>query len=71
MLSNQSTDLTELLCDFPTAIVAITLKNNLRFFFFPLFMWMLHKYVIRQFGGYSWQTRSPLLRINLQAKIEW
>lgn len=35
MLSNQSTDLTELLCDFPAVIVAITLKNNLRVFFFP------------------------------------
>lgn len=33
MLSNQSTDLMELLCDFPTAIAAITLKNNLRVFF--------------------------------------
>lgn len=38
MLSNQSTDLTELLCDFPTAIVAITLKNNLRFFFSSLYV---------------------------------
>lgn len=72
MLSNQSTDLTELLCDFPAVIVPITLKNNLRIVFFPPpCMWMLHKYVIRQFGGYSWQTRSPLLSINSQAKIEW
>lgn len=72
MLSNQSTDLTELLCDFPAVIVAITLKNNLRVFFFsPPCMWILHKYVIRQFGGYSWQRRSPLLSINPQAKIEW
>lgn len=35
MLSNWSTDLVELLCDFSTAVAAITLKNNLSFF--PLY----------------------------------